>query len=59
MVDSLKSKKNRILNKYSKLIDQTIKEMSNRTMGEFWDALDLLKAKMAAELEKAGVKLED
>ncbi len=58
MTRAQKKAKKTIINKYNRLIGQTIKRMGDNTMGELWVELDKLKAEMQAEFEKAGIELE-
>lgn len=41
--------------KYDAKIRRTIRRYRDRTMGELWEALDKLKAKMRAEMEEHGL----
>lgn len=50
--------KSKIINKYDKLINETIERMKDQTMEELWCELDKLKQEMANEFELAGIKLE-
>lgn len=44
------SRENRIIKKYSKLIDRAVKKYSDKTMGELWVELDKIKERMREEL---------
>ena len=49
--------KNKIINKYDKLVDKTIERMKDQTMEEMWCELDKLKLEMAKEFKQAGIPL--
>ena len=59
MACSLKDKQRRIERKYKRLIGQTIDRMQDNTMEELCVELDKLKAQMASDFEKAGIKLSE
>jgi hypothetical protein len=52
-------KQRRIERKYNKLIGQALIDYNDRTMGELFEYLDMLKAEMEQELIKAGAISED
>ena len=52
-------KQRRIERKYNNLIAEAITNFGDRTLGELFEYLDMLKAEMQQELIKAGVVLED
>ncbi len=58
MTRKQKKTKKAIINKYDRLIGQTLKRMGDNTMSELWAELDKLKAEMQSEFEKAGIELE-
>ena len=49
--------KNKIINKYDKIVDQTIERMKDQTMEELLCELDKLKLEMAKEFKQAGIPL--
>lgn len=52
-------KQRRIEKKYDRLIKQALIDFNDRSMGELFEYLDILKAEMKQELIKAGVISED
>lgn len=52
-------KQRRIEKKYNRLIEQALIDYNDRSMGELFEHLDILKAEMKQELIKAGVISED
>ena len=52
-------KQRRIEKKYNRLIVQALIDYNDRSMGELFEYLDILKAEMKQELIKAGVISED
>ena len=52
-------KQRRIERKYNRLIGQALIDYNDRSMGELFEYLDILKAEMEQELIKAGVFSED
>lgn len=52
-------KQRRIERKYNRLIGQALIDYNDRTMGELFEYLDMLKAEMEQELIKAGAISED
>lgn len=52
-------KQRRIEKKYDRLIKQALIDYNDRSMGELFEYLDILKAEMKQELIKAGVISED
>lgn len=42
--------------KYNVKIEKTLKLYHDKTMGELWTALDILKEQMAVELAEIGIK---
>ncbi len=59
MANSIETKKRRVERKYSKLIDATITDMKDKSMGELWEELDKLKSQMKEDLERIGVVFEN
>lgn len=58
-VYSENKKQRRIERKYNNLIGQALIDYNDRSMGELFEYLDILKAQMQEELIKAGVISED
>ena len=52
-------KQRRIERKYDRLIAQALIDYNDKSIGELFDYLDILKAQMQQELIKAGVISED
>lgn len=46
----------RIEKKYDVIIGETIELYKDKTMGELWAALDIIKDKMRKELKEAGIE---
>lgn len=56
---SKNKKQRRIERKYDRLIGQALIDYNDKSIGELFDYLDILKAQMQQELIKAGVISED
>lgn len=59
MACSLKDKQRKIERKYKRLIGQTIDRMKDNTWEELMVECNKLKAQIASDFEKAGIKLSE
>lgn len=51
-----KAQLDKIIKRYDVLVEQTIDLYHDKTMGELWAALDVLKDQMRKELKAIGIK---